>query len=96
MLSDDSEDMVMLEQQQRVLAEEEELSEQEIVKQKEMQDFYKFKREMLKLGEDKLYSRYTNLKQKQQEEEDEIELFVSTVSSSKQGRGYDSKVSVIK
>jgi hypothetical protein len=46
------------------LAEEEELSEHEIVQQKELNEFYKFKREVLKLGEDKLYSRYTNLKQK--------------------------------
>jgi len=63
MLSDDSEDEVMIEQQ-RVLAEEEELSEHEIEQQKELNDFYKFKRDMLKLGEDKLYSRYTNLMQK--------------------------------
>ncbi len=96
MLSDDSADEVMLEQQQRVLAEEEEMSENEIVQQKELNDFYKFKRDMQKLGEDKLYSRYTNLRQKQQREEDEIEMFVSSVSNSKQVKGYDSKVSKIK
>jgi len=50
MLSDDSEDEVMLEQQQRVLAEEEELSEHEIVQQKELNEFYKFKRELQKLN----------------------------------------------
>jgi hypothetical protein len=65
------------------LAEEEEMSENEIVQQKELNDFYKFKRDMQKLGEDKLYSRYTNLRQKQQREEDEIEMFVSSVSNSK-------------
>ena len=81
MLSDDSADEVMLEQQQRVLAEEEEMSDNEIVQQKELNDFYKFKRDMQKLGEDKLYSRYTNLRQKQQQEEDEIEMFVSSVSN---------------
>ncbi len=96
MLSDDSADEVMLEQQQRVLAEEEEMSENEIVQQKELNDFYKFKRDMQKLGEDKLYSRYTNLRQKQQREEDEIEMFVSSVSNSKQVKVYDSKVSKIK
>ena len=96
MLSDDSADEVMLEQQQRVLAEEEEMSDNEIVQQKELNDFYKFKRDMQKLGEDKLYCRYTNLRQKQQQEEDEIEMFVSSVSNSKQVKGYDSKVSKIK
>jgi len=65
------------------LAEEEEMSDNEIVQQKELNDFYKFKRDMQKLGEDKLYSRYTNLRQKQQQEEDEIEMFVSSVSNSK-------------
>jgi hypothetical protein len=59
------------------------MSENEIVQQKELNDFYKFKRDMQKLGEDKLYSRYTNLRQKQQREEDEIEMFVSSVSNSK-------------
>jgi len=59
------------------------MSDNEIVQQKELNDFYKFKRDMQKLGEDKLYSRYTNLRQKQQQEEDEIEMFVSSVSNSK-------------
>lgn len=93
MLSDDSEDEVMLEQQQRVLAEEEELSEHEIVQQKELNEFYKFKRELQKLNQDELYSRYTNLKQKQEEEEEEIEMFLSTANSSKQTKGYESKAS---
>ena len=59
------------------------MSDSEIVQQKELNDFYKFKCDLQKLGEDKLYSRYTNLRQKQQQEEAEIELFVSSVSSSK-------------
>ena len=46
------------------MQDDENISDDELQKQLEEFDFYRTKRELDKIGEDALYSRYTNLKQK--------------------------------
>ena len=46
------------------------MSDEEIKRQTEAFELYKQKREMARIGEEKLYDRYTNVKAKEKEEAD--------------------------
>ena len=57
-----------MQQKLKELQEEEEMSDEEIKRQTEQFEIYKQKREMARIGEEKLYDRYTNVKAKEKEE----------------------------
>ena len=52
------------------------MSDEEIERQKEQFEIYQQKREMARIGEDKLYDRYTNVKAKEKEEAEALDKYI--------------------
>ena len=69
------------------------MSDEEIERQKEQYEIYQQKKEMARIGEDKLYDRYTNLKAKEKEEAADLDkqIIDMTQTQKSQASRLDSK-----
>lgn len=67
-------------------AAEDEMSDEEIQRQIELQKMFRQQRQMRELGEDKLYSRYTNVKAQEKAEADYLDKMIVDIETQPQSR----------